>query len=232
MAFVKQLSNIDETMKRLVQGWIREIERKLKLSAIPKMIQYICIIYARRHKDEWKCINDEFEAINPNSMNLLGGKTKISCWNNNKISLLCDYGRIQMDTNDEEPYYQINLKIYFTKKIFIGLTQETDNSSSHYTLKAPTYFINLNKKNGGKTIYYEGDGGPPIYKEYCAGLTYPSGDIDVVLFLDLRYKHIKCKINGSDQGMAFRNIKDGNYKLMLTLCDFGDDAEIIHIKNK
>ena len=129
-ASLKRLSKIDTKTRYTVHGWVRNMEKKLKLAEIPTMLISICILF---YED-----NDRFDRVGSNLKLLKDGtclkviKSTPHRWILEEAN--CGYGAIQIPSKDTS-IYRWDLKFRSSFSCEFGI----DSSAG--------YFYNLSFSN-------------------------------------------------------------------------------------
>eukprot|EP01084_Bolivina_argentea_P092763 166872_1 len=221
MACLKALSKIDKRTKYLVNGWIRNNEKLFKLNHIPLLISSICILYVRdddtfaitgtqvRLSHDKKCVEkiQNHVAINP--------------WNNTS------YGKIHISPKyDNICTWELKINnigtVEVNGNIMIGIS--STESSTDDTFDVEEDGINYVLCNDGMTY----DNETEAWKEYAG--TFAGQNDKISICLDLKKGEISFSINDNNQGVAYKDIEQGNdikYKLFVSLRSIGDSVEIV-----
>lgn len=207
----KLLSKIDKKTKYCVYGWVREMEKELKIQHVPMMISGITILYFR---------DDEiFNAVTKN--------VKLS--NNNKCITKCGdtgnvigvgYGIIEVPSMSDMKYkwsFQINKSE--NSHVVIGIIDSKKNINDNDYPVFGVYLITDNDimKSDGVRCFTG------------TGARYTNNDI-FSLILDLQNMKVDICINDKEQDIAFDNITKGidiKYRLFVALLQHSESVEII-----
>lgn len=211
----KLLSKIDKRTKYSVYGWIREIERELKLQHIPMMISGITILYFRGDEIFQTVGKDEILSKNDKCVKKIQGDTGFGKDNYN-------YGLIKI-ASEHDITYKWDLKINAMKEmgaVIFGFidTKDIDAIDKCTPLKFVVAGNQLSKADN---------------PEYCwktiNSMKLRENDI-LSLWLDLKNDKIEISINDEDHYIAFKNFKkDENieYRFFVTLQEIHDSVEIV-----
>ena len=218
---LKLLSSIDKETKHSVNGWIREMERKLQLRNIPQMINAICVLYLR--KDEWFHKKLKSKSVKLALQDRCIIKTK-NGWDNNS------YGGIQLqsvDDNDTKHIYRWDFKIKECDAaygIIIGISSTRvvtkdfadQNSAYHYV-----YWSDGLVYDNSNDAFREID-------------TQFGRNDKVSMCLDLQNESLYFMVNDRKiKDAAYKDVmidKKIKYRMFVSLHTKGDSVEIVNFK--
>eukprot|EP01084_Bolivina_argentea_P092764 166874_1 len=218
---LKVLSKIDKRTKYLVNGWIRNNEKLFKLNHIPLLISSICILYVR---------DDDIFAITGTQVKVLHNKKCIektvtdshrdSIWWQNT-----SYGKAHIFSKCDNVFkWELKINNIGTVSddgnIMVGISSIETNTEDTW--------------DAGDGIHYVFCTDGMIYKSdrWCGySLLCADKNDTISMCLDLKKQEISFSINDNNQGVAYKDIEQGDdikYRLFVSLRHVGDSVEIIN----
>ena len=195
----------NQKQELLVWGFIREIEKVYKIMNVPFEINDIIYLYQRIY-DEWsKKYSSDNVIINNDTKSMLTINTKeyVTAFGSHIVTEGVFKWKIQMQKMTNKPG--------FGKPPFVGIMEDSeanlkrykddcnwDDNGYQFCAQSGALFCPYTEREK-KTDKYE-----------CRWMQ--KGEILHVI-LDLNDKTLSFKVNDEDFGVAFKNIKHGNYRL-------------------
>ena len=209
-AFLKQLVNIEKKTKYTVYGWVRELEKALKLSNIPDLVTAVCILYLGD--------NETFEIVSA-SLKLSDDKKVITKCRDDTMDY-CAYGCIKISsTSDVICRWNIKLN-HMDRYLRVGVSSQCD------ILKYKMLMTNLT----GYNYFYDNDGSRYNGETWSYGLKRSLPNDVVSVYLDLTKKEVAFYVNDQKQDIICPDIvvaEDIEYRLFVSLVEQGDSVQIL-----
>ena len=207
MSSLKKLKAVGKRSKYCVFGFIRESELLLKLSTIPRLINFLCLSYfhikdffLKARKPEFIISNDGLQIKNINGCRYDCHSIYLNEWIHSESKVIAVW-TLKMGANDS----------------VIGLSSSDTMIENDFTFhgKKPNYAV------GSHGVGYINSLKDDKYNERCNGGYNNFFEDDIVRFiLDLKHGNICMAINDQDVIILFEDIEqstDVRYKLVLQL---------------
>ena len=214
------MSSLLKKLSKIVYGWIREAEKELQLTHIPRMISSICILYY--HEDEI------FGSVSKETKISKDGKciTKI-----NKTWFNINYGINKIESSADNRYrWDFSLKKLGGHMLFIGITSSEE-------METERYICDGDGRNSSYILWAYGRIWDPVNKKWNFpkdAFKFYEGD-KISMILDLSKSTLAVTINDKFTTIAYDDIRKADtiqYRMFVSIYHKDDCVEILNFSSR